>query len=95
MIFAYLVNQKLALFTKLRPQCEDFQEAMVEVLASVLASPKFLYLVRAGKKGKGASRRLGGGGERRRCVLYRLCVLSALAARGDAGRGRRACQWCA
>ena len=42
------VNQKLALFAKLRPQCKDFQEAMVEVLASVLASPKFLYLVRAG-----------------------------------------------
>ena len=42
------VNQKLALYAKLRPQCSDFQEAMVEVLASVLASPKFLYLVRAG-----------------------------------------------
>ena len=50
------VSQKLALFTKLRPQCEDFREAMVEVLASVLASPKFLYLARAGKKGKAASR---------------------------------------
>ena len=43
------VNQKLALCA-LRPQCEDFQEAMVEVLASVLASPKFLYLVRGDPK---------------------------------------------
>jgi len=50
------VSQKLALFTKLRPQCEDFQEAMMEVLASVLASPKFLYLVQVGKKDKAASR---------------------------------------
>ena len=44
------VDQKLALYAKLRPQCADFQEAMVEVLASVLASPKFLYLVRAGEE---------------------------------------------
>ena len=42
------INQKLRLFTALRPQCVDFEEAMIEVLASVLASPKFLYLVRAG-----------------------------------------------
>ena len=50
------VDQKLALYGKLRPQCEDFQEAMVEVLASVMSSPKFLYLVRAGEKGKGGQR---------------------------------------
>jgi hypothetical protein len=50
------VSQKLALFSKLRPQCEGFQEAMVEVLASVISSPKYLYLVRDGKEGKGASR---------------------------------------
>ncbi len=40
------VEQKRALFTRLRPACEDFQEAMIEVLAAVLSSPKFLYLVR-------------------------------------------------
>lgn len=39
------VSQKLDLFTKIRPQCADFQEAMVEVLAAVLSSPQFLYLV--------------------------------------------------
>ena len=50
------VNQKLALLAKLRPQCSDFQEAMVEVLASVMSSPKFLYLVRAGEKGEGGQR---------------------------------------
>ncbi len=50
------VSQKLALFSKLRPQCEGFQEAMVEVLASVISSPKYLYLVRDSKEGKGASR---------------------------------------
>ena len=41
------LDQKLALFDKLRPQCGDSQEAIVEVLAGVLASPKFLYLVQA------------------------------------------------
>ena len=48
-------DQKLALFTKFRPGCDDFQEAMVEVLATVLSSPKFLYLVppgRANRSGK-------------------------------------------
>ena len=40
------VDQKLALFKKLRPTCHDFQETMIEVLATVLASPKFLYIVR-------------------------------------------------
>lgn len=41
------IDQKLVLFAKLRPQCDDFQETMVEVLATVLSSPKFLYLVQA------------------------------------------------
>ena len=41
------VNQKLSLYDKLRPQCENSQEAILEVLASVISSPKFLYLVRA------------------------------------------------
>ena len=41
------VEQKLALFHKIRPQCDDFQQAVTEVLATVLASPKFLYLVQA------------------------------------------------
>ena len=40
------IDQKLTLFSKVRPICEDFQEAMIEVLATVLASPKFLYLVK-------------------------------------------------
>lgn len=50
------LDQKMALLAKLRPQCESFQEAMIEVLATVLSSPKFLYLVRAGQEdGQGIS----------------------------------------
>ncbi len=41
------VDQKLTLFTKIRTECDDFQEAMIEVLATVLSSPQFLYLVRS------------------------------------------------
>ena len=38
------IDQKMKLFAVLRPECDDFQEAMIEVLATVLASPKFLYV---------------------------------------------------
>ena len=41
------IDQKMTMFAEIRGECDDFQEAMVEVLSTVLASPKFLYLVRA------------------------------------------------
>jgi len=41
------LDQKMALFVQIRPVCDDFQEAMIEVLSTVIASPKFLYLVRS------------------------------------------------
>jgi len=42
------VQARVALFQAVRPECVDFQEAILEVLASVLASPRFLYLVETG-----------------------------------------------
>ncbi len=39
------IEQKLKLFRELRPASGDFQEAMIETLAGVISSPKFLYLV--------------------------------------------------
>ena len=39
------VGQKLKLFHTMRPQSDSFEEAMVEVLATVLASPDFLYVI--------------------------------------------------
>lgn len=36
--------QKLQLFGRLRKKCTDFEQAMIEVLASALASPNFLYV---------------------------------------------------
>ncbi len=41
------IEQKLKLFVAMRGQSETFEEAVVEVLATVLASPNFLYIVRS------------------------------------------------
>lgn len=38
------VGRKLRLFKVIRPQCEDFEEAVLEVLATILSSPQFLYV---------------------------------------------------
>ena len=41
------VDQKLTLLNTIRPDCRSFEEAVIEVLATVLTSPHFLYLVRS------------------------------------------------
>ncbi len=41
------VDQKLALLAEIQPLSDSVQEALIEVLATVLCSPKFLYLVQA------------------------------------------------
>ena len=38
------IDQKMVLFAKIRTHCRDFEEAMIEVLASVISSPNFLYV---------------------------------------------------
>jgi len=38
------IRDKLRLFATMRPQCDSFEEAIVEVLATVLSSPQFLYI---------------------------------------------------
>lgn len=43
-VSAQELGRKLDLFKQVRPLCADDQEAMIEVLAAVLASPHFLYL---------------------------------------------------
>lgn len=47
------IDQKLILFDRLRPLSRDFQEGIVEVLSTVLASPKFLYLVQRDPESRG------------------------------------------
>ena len=38
------LDRKLALFQRLKPFCDDFEETMTETLAVVLSAPEFLYL---------------------------------------------------
>jgi len=47
------VGQKIKLYNAVRGECDSMEEAMVEVLASVLSSPNLLYLVRRGLVRKG------------------------------------------
>jgi hypothetical protein len=47
-ISASELEQKVQLFRRIRADCESFEEAMIEVLATVLSSPHFLYVVETG-----------------------------------------------
>ncbi|MCA8988078.1 MAG: DUF1592 domain-containing protein [Planctomycetaceae bacterium] len=38
------VDRKMKLFAAMRPECESFEEAVIEVLATVLSSPQFIYV---------------------------------------------------
>lgn len=40
------LDQKMRLFHTMRPLSDSFEEAMVEVLATILSAPDFLYIVR-------------------------------------------------
>jgi mono/diheme cytochrome c family protein len=42
------IEQKMRLFERLRPACDSMQQAVIEVLVTVLSSPNFLYLVESG-----------------------------------------------
>lgn len=41
------LNAKLQLFESIRPECHSLEEAVTEVLATVLSSPQFLYVAKA------------------------------------------------
>ncbi len=45
------IAQKVRLFRAMRESCDTLEEAMVEVLATVLSSPEFLYIVRGDSPG--------------------------------------------
>ncbi|MCA9196674.1 MAG: DUF1592 domain-containing protein [Planctomycetales bacterium] len=38
------VDRKMELFAAVRPECDSFEEAVIEVLATVLSSPQFLFV---------------------------------------------------
>ncbi|QDU76780.1 hypothetical protein Pan97_38370 [Bremerella volcania] len=41
------VDRKLALFKMMRAECDHFEEAVLEVLATILSSPQFLYVAQS------------------------------------------------
>ncbi|MBK9386114.1 MAG: DUF1592 domain-containing protein [Planctomycetes bacterium] len=47
------IEQKMRLYERLRPACDSMQQAVIEVLAAVLSSPNFLYLVESGPAADG------------------------------------------
>ena len=48
----------MELFARIRPICEDFEQAVIETLAAVLSSPRFLYLVQSDRSPTKAHRTL-------------------------------------
>ncbi|EMI22500.1 protein containing DUF1592 [Rhodopirellula maiorica SM1] len=68
------VDSKLALFEAVRGGCDDFQDAMLEVLATVLTSPKFLYVAAKPMTDAAAhNRRLADGDLATRLSLFLWC----------------------
>ncbi len=84
------VDQKMEFFARTRPVSEDFQEAVIEVLATVLSSPRFLYLVQSDQASTAADRRLDEFELATRLSMFLWCStpddeLLDLAAKGQLG----------
>lgn len=67
------VDRKLAQFVAIRPQCDSFEEAVIEVLATVLSSPQFLYVTNSA-----SAESSGDTAERERLDQYALANRLAL-----------------
>ena len=52
------VDSQMKLFRQIRPICNNFEKAVVETLAAVLSSPRFLYLVQTDRSSGNADRKL-------------------------------------
>ena len=52
------VDLKMEYFASIRPVCDDFRQAVIETLAAVLSSPRFLYLVQTDRSQEEAPRAL-------------------------------------
>lgn len=70
------VDQKIRLYRKMREECDSLEQTMVEVLATVLSSPNFLYIVRdgaAGEPGEQAQRQLSADELATRLSMFLWC----------------------
>jgi len=81
------VDLKMEYFASIRPDCEDFQQAVIETLAAVLSSPRFLYLVQTDRAHEESHRPLDEFELATRLSMFLWCStpdeeLIALAAKG-------------
>lgn len=67
------IDGKIAYFVRIRPVCQDFQQAMIEVLATVLSSPRFLYLVQGDSSKPGTESQLDSHELATRLSLFLWC----------------------
>lgn len=67
-------DQKLRLFEKVRPSSESFEEAIMEVLASILSSPNFLYIVHEAKESETVDAKLNDIAKRPKLSSYELAT---------------------
>ncbi len=72
---AHDVDRKLQLFKRLRPNSRDFQEAVTEVLATILTSPKFLYVFPGQQQAEQAEDQLSQNELATRLSLFLWCSL--------------------
>ena len=84
------VDLKMAYLARISPVCEDFQQAVIEVLATVLSSPRFLYLVQSDRSPTEADRTLDEFELATRLAMFLWCStpddeLLDLAAKGRLG----------
>ena len=82
------LDRKLRLFATMRDECDSFEECMVEVLATVLASPNFLYVVRSGGDDSDARRSLPGPELATRLSMFLWCSIPDDDLRQTASSGR-------
>ena len=68
------LDQKLRLFEQVRPSSESFEEAVMEVLASTLSSPNFLYIVHEAKEPETADTKLKELATRTKLSSYELAT---------------------
>lgn len=69
------VNQKLQLYAIMRDECDSSEEAMIEVLATVLASPQFLYVISDDSTLKNGRLRLSGSELATRLSMFLWCSI--------------------
>jgi mono/diheme cytochrome c family protein len=68
------VDRKIKLYDAMREECDSFEEAMVEVLAAVLSSPNFLYIVREEAVQKSGGRNSGKEAQPQQLSEYELAT---------------------